>query len=210
PKKRDRFGRTFGFVRFLEVKDEKELECQLDQIWIGNPKLKANIPRFKEDRDGVPLHSWGSTFFSTLSCIWGKFITLDESTSKKKHFDIARFLICTPVMDSISKKIKVNINGTVYNIKVEEEEFSNSLFSIKSGFIPDFPSDSEIGSKETWEIDSVEDEASKGVDMEVEKLFSDMEIGVPREKEEDVALIDWMVVQNSKTQTHGFGIDESN
>ncbi|GKV10568.1 hypothetical protein SLEP1_g21912 [Rubroshorea leprosula] len=300
PEKRDRFGRRFGFIRFLEVKDKKELERQLDQIWIGHTKLRENIPRFKEedrngkkeskpkigmqnhpdsrpvnnqiqggserrwgsrkvephrsyadvlrgsrntrpmaehrgnprtkhsekpnrrewqkknndqewtgfefnvkeedyswlqgcyvgqahsveivpciqerfymegyfacklkamggklvlleseDKDelkdlvenasywlgqwfkeikpwspcmvanerfvwirctGVPLHSWGPTFFSTLSCIWGKFITLDESTSKKKRFDIARFLICTPVMDSISKKLKVKINGTV-------------------------------------------------------------------------------------------------
>ncbi|GKV10561.1 hypothetical protein SLEP1_g21905 [Rubroshorea leprosula] len=397
PERRDRFGRRFGFVRFLEVKDKKELERQLDQIWIGHTKLRANIPRFKEedrngkkeskpkigmqnhpdsrpvnnqiqgesgrrwgsrmvvphrsyadvlrgsrntkpmaehrgnsrtkhsekpnrrkwqkknndqewtgfefnvkeedyswlqgcyvgqahsveivpciqerfymegyfacklkamggklvlleseDKDelkdlvenasdwlgqwfkeikpwspcmvanerfvwikctGVPLHSWGPTFFSTLSCIWGKFITLDESTSKKKRFDIARFLICTPVMDSISKKLKVKINGTVYNIRVAEEEFSNSLFSIKSDFIPDFPSDSEIESKETWENDSVEDEASKGVDTEVEKLFSDMEIRVPREEEEDVALEDWMAIQNLKSQSQGFEIEETN
>ncbi|GKV49125.1 hypothetical protein SLEP1_g55890 [Rubroshorea leprosula] len=370
PKRRDRFGRRFGFVRFLEVKDKKEVERQLDQIWIGHTKLKANIPRFKEedpngkkeskpkigmqnhpesrpinnqmqgesgrrwgsrmvvphqsyadvlrgsrnirpmakhrgnsrtkhsekpnrrkwqkknndkewtgfefnerfymegyfacklkamggklvlleseDKDelkdlvenasdwfgqwfkeikpwspcmvenerfvwirctGVPLHSWGPTFFSTLSCIWGKFITLDESTSKKKRFDIARFLICTPVMDSISKKLKVKINVTVYNIRVAEEEFSNSLFSIKSNFILDFPSDFEIESKETWEIDSVEDEASKGVDMEVEKLFSDMEIRVPGEEEEDVALEDWMAIQNLKSQSQGFEIGERN
>ncbi|GKV27064.1 hypothetical protein SLEP1_g36275 [Rubroshorea leprosula] len=245
PERRDRFGRRFGFVRFLEVKDKKELERQLDQIWIGHTKLRANIPRFKEeDRNGKkkanqklgcktilivargntrPMaehrgnsrtkHSekpnrrkwqkknndqeWtGFEFnvkeedYSWLQGCYGKFITLDESTSKKKRFDIARFLICTPVMDSISKKLKVKINGTVYNIRVVEEEFSNSLFSIKLDFIPDFPSDSEIESNETWEIDSVEDEASKGVDTEVEKLFSDMEIRVPREEEEDVALVE--------------------
>ncbi|GKV27047.1 hypothetical protein SLEP1_g36255 [Rubroshorea leprosula] len=41
-------GSRFGFVRFLEVKDKKELERKLDQIWIENRKLWVNSPRYDE------------------------------------------------------------------------------------------------------------------------------------------------------------------
>ncbi|GKV14964.1 hypothetical protein SLEP1_g25762 [Rubroshorea leprosula] len=46
PRRRNRNGNRFGFVRFLDVKDKKELERKLDQIWVGDRKLWVNIPRF--------------------------------------------------------------------------------------------------------------------------------------------------------------------
>ncbi|GKU99946.1 hypothetical protein SLEP1_g12720 [Rubroshorea leprosula] len=48
PKKRDRIGRRFGFVRFLEVKDAEQLERKLNQIQIGGFNLQANKPRFEK------------------------------------------------------------------------------------------------------------------------------------------------------------------
>ncbi|GLT45722.1 hypothetical protein SLA2020_195340 [Shorea laevis] len=49
PNKRNREGKRFGFVRYLDVKDEKTLEKRLDQIWVENQKMKVNIPRFKQE-----------------------------------------------------------------------------------------------------------------------------------------------------------------
>ncbi|GKV45752.1 hypothetical protein SLEP1_g52803 [Rubroshorea leprosula] len=46
PRRRNRNGNRFGFVRFLDVKDKKELERKLDQIWVGDRKLWVNIPHF--------------------------------------------------------------------------------------------------------------------------------------------------------------------
>ncbi|GKV27604.1 hypothetical protein SLEP1_g36760 [Rubroshorea leprosula] len=46
PRRRNRNGNRFGFVRFLDVIDKKELERKLDQIWVGDRKLWVNIPRF--------------------------------------------------------------------------------------------------------------------------------------------------------------------
>ncbi|GKV01295.1 hypothetical protein SLEP1_g13859 [Rubroshorea leprosula] len=43
--RKSRNGGKFGFVRFLNVKDMRELERQLDQIWIGDRKLWVNTPR---------------------------------------------------------------------------------------------------------------------------------------------------------------------
>ncbi|GLT67157.1 hypothetical protein SLA2020_394850 [Shorea laevis] len=41
--------KDLGFVRYLDVKDEKTLEKRLDQIWVENQKMKVNIPRFKQE-----------------------------------------------------------------------------------------------------------------------------------------------------------------
>ncbi|XP_068503600.1 uncharacterized protein [Phaseolus vulgaris] len=43
----NKWGRRFGFVRFLEVKNVRRLEGELDQIYIGNIKLHVNIPKYQ-------------------------------------------------------------------------------------------------------------------------------------------------------------------
>ncbi|GKU89866.1 hypothetical protein SLEP1_g3943 [Rubroshorea leprosula] len=48
-KKRDRKGRRFGFVRFLDLKDTKAVEYQLNQIQFGQQTLQANLARFSMD-----------------------------------------------------------------------------------------------------------------------------------------------------------------
>ncbi|KAK6141203.1 hypothetical protein DH2020_025055 [Rehmannia glutinosa] len=53
PKKKDRRGKSFGFVRFLGVLQPQQLESKLNQIWLGSYKLRVNIPRFnRESRVG--------------------------------------------------------------------------------------------------------------------------------------------------------------
>jgi hypothetical protein len=39
PKKVDRQGRRFGFVKFLEVSDEDALGDNLREVWMGSFKL---------------------------------------------------------------------------------------------------------------------------------------------------------------------------
>ncbi|GLT47664.1 hypothetical protein SLA2020_213400 [Shorea laevis] len=50
PSRKSRNGSKFGFVRFLDVKNKKELERQLDQIHIKGCKLWVNIPRYEEEK----------------------------------------------------------------------------------------------------------------------------------------------------------------
>lgn len=50
PLKKDKWGRRFGFVRFLEVHNPKLLELKLDKIYIGNQKLRANLSRFSRNQ----------------------------------------------------------------------------------------------------------------------------------------------------------------
>lgn len=46
PPKRDNKGRRYGFVRFLNVKDERLLATIFDNIVLDGRKIFANVPRF--------------------------------------------------------------------------------------------------------------------------------------------------------------------
>lgn len=69
PSMRDKFGKKFGFVRFLIVQDPISLESKLDSIWLGSYRLRANLPLFergskrrfiKDDQDCfVTIHKGG-------------------------------------------------------------------------------------------------------------------------------------------------------
>ncbi|GKV50907.1 hypothetical protein SLEP1_g57586 [Rubroshorea leprosula] len=101
---------------------------------------------------GAPLNVWGLDFFANMACSWGKFIYLDDNTSKKMRFDIARFLISTPISNTISVRRQIQINRRIYNLKFTEEEFTNSFFSLKHDFFPAYQSDSE--ENEGWTTES--------------------------------------------------------
>lgn len=51
PKKKNKEGKAFGFVRFRDVQYPQELERRLDQIWIGSFKLRANYVRYSRQAD---------------------------------------------------------------------------------------------------------------------------------------------------------------
>lgn len=46
PPRKDSFGRRFGFVKFIDVQNPKELEEKLDNIWNGTYKLRVNFPKY--------------------------------------------------------------------------------------------------------------------------------------------------------------------
>jgi RNA recognition motif-containing protein len=46
PKKLDKQGRKFGFVKYREVRDARELLVRLEDIWIRTFKLRVNLSRF--------------------------------------------------------------------------------------------------------------------------------------------------------------------
>ncbi|MCH92530.1 endonuclease/exonuclease/phosphatase family protein, partial [Trifolium medium] len=63
PKKLDKQGRRFGFVKFREVRDGGEMLSRLGDIWLGTYKLRVNLSRFnrednrEEVREEVPESS---------------------------------------------------------------------------------------------------------------------------------------------------------
>ncbi|KAK2389417.1 putative serine/arginine-rich splicing factor protein [Trifolium repens] len=53
PKKRDRRGNRFGFVKFKDVKSIDALCDRLEDVWLGSFKVKVNLARFGRDRKEV-------------------------------------------------------------------------------------------------------------------------------------------------------------
>ncbi|MCH93535.1 RNA recognition motif, partial [Trifolium medium] len=51
PKKVDKWGRHFGFVKFREVKEIGELNQDLEDVWIGSFKLQVNRSRFDRNEE---------------------------------------------------------------------------------------------------------------------------------------------------------------
>ncbi|GLT87925.1 hypothetical protein SLE2022_059760 [Rubroshorea leprosula] len=104
-----------GKMVLMECEDKEELKdlVQYASDWLGqwfsevtlwSPSMVAK-ERFVWIRcQGAPLHAWGPKFFESMASVWGKFISLDDSTSKRRRFDIARFLISTTKMEAISVK----------------------------------------------------------------------------------------------------------
>ncbi|GKV27571.1 hypothetical protein SLEP1_g36731 [Rubroshorea leprosula] len=129
-----------GRMVLLDCEDKEELKdlVELATDWLGQ--------WFEEVRPCTE-------FFEKMGCSWGKFICLDDSTSKRRRFDIARFLISTQIMDTIKVSRQVKINGNLYNLKFSEEEVSNCFFSLKQDFLPPFQSDEE--DCESWSIGTI-------------------------------------------------------
>lgn len=89
------------------------------------------------------MHAWGPEFFESMASTWGKMICLDDSTSKKRRFDVACFLISTQIKETILIIRHIRVNGVMYTLKFTEEEQSNSIFSMRQEFMPSFNTDSE-------------------------------------------------------------------
>ncbi|MCI34305.1 hypothetical protein A2U01_0055524, partial [Trifolium medium] len=51
PKKVDKWGRRFGFVKFREVKEVELLSKIPQDVWIGSFKLRVNKSRFHRNEE---------------------------------------------------------------------------------------------------------------------------------------------------------------
>jgi len=49
PRRLNRRGQSYAFVRFCDVRNPRRLEKELDAIIIGNVKIYFNLPRYKKE-----------------------------------------------------------------------------------------------------------------------------------------------------------------
>ncbi|XP_058775277.1 uncharacterized protein LOC131649535 [Vicia villosa] len=88
---------------------------------------------------GIPLHAWTAEFFVELAGSWGRFICVDENTSKGVAFDMARVMVNIPITRNIPETVPVNIDGRLFNLCVREDavgmvrSFPSKVPSISSG-----------------------------------------------------------------------------
>ncbi|GKV47547.1 hypothetical protein SLEP1_g54442 [Rubroshorea leprosula] len=135
-------GGRLVLIEGNEYEDLKEL-VENGKDWLGNwfEEIKPWSPnmvareRFAWIRClGLPPHAWKTDFFQSLGNLWGTFVSVDDSTSKKKRLDVARFLLSTPVTESISKSLSIKVNGIIFTVKFSEEESSNGMHVMNTNF----------------------------------------------------------------------------
>ncbi|GKV35119.1 hypothetical protein SLEP1_g43433 [Rubroshorea leprosula] len=95
PIRRNKEGNRFGFVRFLDVKNEKKLERQLDQIWVENRKLRVKSPRFKKNSKELALMKRTKSAIARRTCsnadvVAGRNSGLQQNTISKVGTDTRR------------------------------------------------------------------------------------------------------------------------
>lgn len=86
---------------------------------------------------GMPLNGWSIPTFKLIGDCWGKFLQVDEKTSKEESFVRGRILIATEQVHKIMGTIELMILGKNYSVRIEEDE---SFRFIKSSLDQEPPS----------------------------------------------------------------------
>ncbi|GKV48311.1 hypothetical protein SLEP1_g55135 [Rubroshorea leprosula] len=213
PSRRDKQGRRFGFVRFLDAKNARELENQMNDLWVGNFKLQVNQARFEREKyetrdqkvqrtnggekDGVNRRvEWRGIQTEKLvsyadivkrgtgkvRAMGGNLVLLegaDQDEMKelvengedwlRQWFDELKpwtpttvaserftWIRCQGLRFMPGIKLRVKINGVVYNVKCTDEESSNNLLLMNSDFKYTLPSE-EDEDDESCSVQSLKD-----------------------------------------------------
>jgi hypothetical protein len=115
---------------------------------------------------GIPLHVWGDSFFKLVGSKLGVFLDFDYETASMARFDIARLKILTSSWAIVDTVIKVEVDGSSFNIWAVEER-SNQRSAVVVG-------------------DGVEEEGSVAVPSEVSGEVADGYVaGVDNSGEDD-------------------------
>ncbi|GKV33811.1 hypothetical protein SLEP1_g42265 [Rubroshorea leprosula] len=121
PNKGDKRGKRFGFVRMAGVKNELQMERQLDTMWIGSYKMKVKIA---DDRQRKPAQSRKLQGASA-----------PEETSRMAWLRISRVPLkawgerCFQRIESrrIATRIILKVGDQQYEIEIAEEEWRSDL-----------------------------------------------------------------------------------
>lgn len=74
---------------------------------------------------GIPPHAWKEEVFKIVVQMFGKFITLDDSTRNKYRFDVGKALISATSAETINRTVTMKINEHLFKIRVVEDIFSS-------------------------------------------------------------------------------------
>ncbi|GKV27862.1 hypothetical protein SLEP1_g36982 [Rubroshorea leprosula] len=155
-----------GRLVLLEAKEHEDLKELVDtgKDWLG--KWFADVK------------PWTPTVVVAERFAWIRY----ESTISKERLDIARFLISTPSMESISKSITVKINGEFFTLMFTEEESTNNLFTMRSDRTFHTPSEEEEESSSTDNQNEVHSDSD-------ENIFEQIVIQSQGIEDDDVAIL---------------------
>jgi hypothetical protein len=93
----------------------------LSDIKIWTPNLVAAKKECWVNIYGVPLHSWCESTFRSIVNGCGVLLALDDGTSKKLRFDVARVKVETDIGGRLDFACCLQVQGAGYRIRVVEE-----------------------------------------------------------------------------------------
>lgn len=70
-----------------------------------------------------------------MSSLVGNFANIDESTRKKARLDVARVMIMASSQEAINKVLRVKINDHLFSIRMVEDTFRFSAYSLNSDYV---------------------------------------------------------------------------
>ncbi|GKV38927.1 hypothetical protein SLEP1_g46780 [Rubroshorea leprosula] len=79
PRKRDKRGKRYGFVRLTGVKDEIQMEMRLNEIWIGSYKMRVKIANDKQRKTSTPKKVQGVPKVNGSTCSMNRLVQLGHS-----------------------------------------------------------------------------------------------------------------------------------
>jgi hypothetical protein len=138
PKKLDKQGRRFGFVKFRDVRDAWELLSRMDDIWMGTYKLRINLSRFnkgevrKEEEATTILRSNRT---EEARCQQGRSFR-EAVVSTKDKTNVTTVAVSSPEQDKMDTDI-------VWEVEVEAEVLAK-LKGAYVGFLVEHKDYSEI------------------------------------------------------------------
>ncbi|KAK9003368.1 hypothetical protein V6N11_060932 [Hibiscus sabdariffa] len=101
---------------------------------------------------GVPLSVWHDNFFSHVSSKWGVVLKIDEETSGKSRFDVAKILLSVSSVPDIPMSLPILVNQKEFQIRVStvpyEEEacwIDNEEMNSQIKEAPDSPKSAPLG-----------------------------------------------------------------
>lgn len=110
-----------GIISALVSDASEWIHQKFDDIRLWSPAEADNERVVWVRCHGVPIHAWNEEFFACLARKFGDFLGVDEATRKKTSMDIARIRIRTRSYYVFNMVVTVNINGSLFNVKIVEE-----------------------------------------------------------------------------------------
>lgn len=77
---------------------------------------------------GLPIQLWNVHHFIKIGKYWGDVIQVSDDTIKNLSFAVGKVLVSTSIMEGINEVIEVECKGSIYKIRVMEEQLVVNTF----------------------------------------------------------------------------------
>ncbi|GLU14523.1 hypothetical protein SLE2022_310850 [Rubroshorea leprosula] len=133
--KKDKWGRKFGFVRYLEIKIPREMELNLSKIKVGELRIQANLAMYNEENGAIgrsrrqTVHKGESSYVQYADVAAKSFADVVRGDKHMPRIEVLERKRWTPKKsvraDAASKEIDVVLE---FQVNKEEKEWLKNCY----------------------------------------------------------------------------------